>query len=468
MSVIEDKAKTKRGHRTIVLYLGKTLAEYQREYEQATGGIARLIERIEEADSVNWGSLANGHREECPRQLHFTHHGSYEREVKHFDGGRSRVIIHRVRCLECGAVFTVLPSFVARYKRYDTDAIEKFMTMLFITEDSYRMAGVGQAFGMDDQQAGTWVALDKAEGIAINPRALWRLAQWVGQLSPAQLNLALGIKPPTHIIEDEKHMTQNGDKTYVPIVYAPNEALIWWVDYLHSVSADALHDSLERFKALSDRLSGIRGATVDGWDPAQEALKRAFPGLTLQECLLHATHKLDVHLATYKRQRRALRQPLSDQEEEDIFQAFHKVLYAPTPQEYQDALEALPDVFNQEPLASRKQSLQDKQALFQAWITDNRLALVSTALDQCMKFLNRKQDNMQTLHSDKSGLATVNAWAITRNCWRFLKGAARAGLAPIQLAGAALHGIPWMQIVNLVLSAWPTITLAASLLVAST
>jgi len=53
--------------------------------------------------------------------------------------------------------------------------------------------------------------------------------------------------------------------------------------------------------------------------------------------------------------------------------------------------------------------------LFQAWTTDAKLAVVSTPLDQCMKFLNRKQDNMQTLHGPKSGLATVNAWAITRN-----------------------------------------------------
>jgi hypothetical protein len=41
-----------------------------------------------------------------------------------------------------------LPSFVLRYKRYDADAVEKFMTTLFITEDSYRMASVGQALGL--------------------------------------------------------------------------------------------------------------------------------------------------------------------------------------------------------------------------------------------------------------------------------------------------------------------------------
>jgi hypothetical protein len=128
----------------------------------------------------------------------------------------------------------------------------------------------------------------------------------------------------------------------------------------------------------------------------------------------------------------------------------------------------LPDVFNDDPLASRKDSLTAKQALFQAWTTDDKLALVSTALDQCMKFLNRKQDNMQTLHSPESGPATMNAWAITRNCWRFLIGAKRAGLSPLELAGADFLGIPWMQLVNLILCAWSTLTFAARALTLST
>jgi len=83
--------------------------------------------------------------------------------------------ILRVRCLDCQAVFTVQPSFSIRYKRYETDATEKLMTLLFITEDSYRMAGVSQALGSDTQQAGTWRALAKEQARAIQPRALWAL-----------------------------------------------------------------------------------------------------------------------------------------------------------------------------------------------------------------------------------------------------------------------------------------------------
>jgi hypothetical protein len=344
------------------------------------------------------------------------------------------------------------------YKRYETDATEKLMTLLFITEDSYRMAGVSQALALDHHQAGTWVALEANQAQAIQPMALWGLVQWLGQLSPAQLNLALGVDPPQQVIEDEKHVKECGAKAYIPMVYAPKEALIWWVDYIDAVSEAELTASLERFKAISERLTHISGATVDGWEATQNALQTAFPGITLVECHFHAMLKLGQHLATYKRQRKQIGNPVSEAQEADIRTAFARVLNAATPEDYQQALEQLPLVFDQHPLAARKQSLIEKQTLFQAWTTDHQLALVTTALDQCMKFLNRKFENMQTFHSQKSGLATVNAWAITRNCWRFLSGAKRAGLSPLELAGADFSGIPWMQLVNLLLSAWSSLT----------
>ncbi len=462
-----SETKEKRQNRTITLYLGNTLAEYQNMISMEDG-IATLIRRVEIADSLNWGHLANGHDAGCLRHLHFTHHDDYTRWIKHFDGTRSQVTIIRVRCLDCGVVFTIQPSFIVRYKRYDTDAIEKSMVLLFITEDSYRMAEVSQTLGIDTQQAGTWVALENTNHETTSPMALWGLVQWFGQLSPAQLNLALGVEPPSHVIEDEKHLKECGEKTYAPIVYAPKEALIWWIDYIDSVSEDALRDSLERFKAISERLTHISGVTVDGWEAAQNALEEAFPGITLAECHFHAMLKLGQYLTIFKRHRKTAGQSFSEKDETQIRNAFIRVLQAPTFESYQKALDELPAAFDEEPLASRKNSLLAKQALFQAWTTDDKLAVVSTALDQCMKFLNRKQDNMQTLHGPQSGLATLNAWAITRNCWRFLKGAKRAGLSPLELAGANFLGIPWMQLVNLLLYALPTMALAASVLEVST
>ena len=120
---------------------------------------------------------------------------------------------------------------------------------------------------------------------------------------------------------------------------------------------------------------------MDGWDPAQKALRGAFPGITLEECHLHAMLKLGQHLATFKRQRKAAGQPVSEREEAQIRSAFMHVLQAPTPAAYQKALDELPAAFDNGPLASRKDSLINKQALFQAWTTDDELAVVTTALD---------------------------------------------------------------------------------------
>src|SRR5262245_17011969 len=252
------------------------------------------------------------------------------------------------------------------------------------------------------------------------------------------------------------------------MIYTPKDAAIWWIDDIQGVSEAELRASLQRFKALSDRLTDLIGATVDAWDPTQQALRGAFPAISLEECHLHALRKLGQHLARFKRQRKQAAQPVSDTEEAASRSAFLGLLQAPSAEAYQQALDDLAAVFDIEPLLWRKQALSAKQALLQAWTTDGTLAVVSTPLDQCIKFLNRKQDKMQTMHSAPSGLATMNAWAISRNCWRFLKGAKRAGAAALDLAAADFLGMAWMQKVNLVISTLSTLPLAAGIVCTST
>src|SRR5215207_7140961 len=67
-----------RQNRTIVLYLGTTLADYEQLLADGSGHPA-LNQRVELADSLNWGHLADGHAPACPRHLHFTPHHHYSR-----------------------------------------------------------------------------------------------------------------------------------------------------------------------------------------------------------------------------------------------------------------------------------------------------------------------------------------------------------------------------------------------------
>ena len=58
MTIPEDKAK--RQNRTITLYLGNTLAEYEAP-PLTDEGIEAVIRKVEIADSLDWGCLATEH-----------------------------------------------------------------------------------------------------------------------------------------------------------------------------------------------------------------------------------------------------------------------------------------------------------------------------------------------------------------------------------------------------------------------
>ena len=59
------EAKPKRQNRTITLHLGNTLAQYERTY-LSDPGIKALIQKVEIADSLDWGCLATGHKLAVP------------------------------------------------------------------------------------------------------------------------------------------------------------------------------------------------------------------------------------------------------------------------------------------------------------------------------------------------------------------------------------------------------------------
>jgi hypothetical protein len=131
------------------------------------------------------------------------------------------------------------------------------------------------------------------------------------------------------------------------------------------------------------------------------------------------------------------------------------VLEAPRLFTFAPRLRRLPEVFRTAPvLQKRSASLQHKKQRFTAWTT-KPLPKTMTARAQLFKWLDRKLFSLQTLHERGSARATAKAWAIGRICWRYLPGAKRAGQSPVELAGADLKGIPWLQVLNLLtLGAW--------------
>lgn len=127
--------------------------------------------------------------------------------------------ICRVRCQGCQAVFTVLPSFLMRYRRQDTDYLGKLLAM-------------NLGMGMSLRETGTiytWNQTSKPW----RPGWIWLLVRWLGCLMPVSLLLMrLGLFPPVPLLSDEKFASLAGEEIYLFLI-AQGE-LIWYGEWLES------------------------------------------------------------------------------------------------------------------------------------------------------------------------------------------------------------------------------------------
>jgi len=73
----------------------------------------------------------------------------------------------------------------------------------------------------------------------------------------------------------------------------------------------------------------------------------------------------------------------------------------------------------------------------------------SSALDRSMRFLDEKLLSFGQFRAADSIDPMLNAWAIVNNLRPFLPDAKKAGQSLAAFFGAKLHGIPWMEALNL-------------------
>ena len=258
----------KHYNRTVVMFLGISLQEYHHVISQRE----LFLAAVTQADADMADSFP-GHKPHCPRLHRFTHHSHYVRKAIPYTGAiyTYTVVIWQVRsstklttgCLDCGGVFTIMPAFLLRYQRLDARAVANLLQVLLVMNVSYRHGRL--IFGFS-----------QPELITIkDPRTLWRLVQWLGRsICVTQLLLTLGLKPPSHVIEDEKFTGENGAQTYIPAVLDPKSSLIWWIDYIPQVDEDTVSASFQRFAATLGRWAQrIKGATTDGWKAGKRALR---------------------------------------------------------------------------------------------------------------------------------------------------------------------------------------------------
>lgn len=128
------------------------------------------------------------HNSGCSDASCYTVHGLRERRVQGWLGETRVIPICRVRCQSCRAVFTVLPSFLMRYRRQDPDCLGKLMEMNLGMGLSQRETATIYAW---NQRSHEW-----------RPGWIWALVQWLGCLMPvALLLMRLGVIPPSALAQ---------------------------------------------------------------------------------------------------------------------------------------------------------------------------------------------------------------------------------------------------------------------------
>ena len=158
--MVQQSNKTRNQQRTAIVYFGA-----QRQ------GYLSLAQANNTKDFLDFVQTPL-QRQLTPDQHHpnchhprYTNHGRRIRSLQGWLGAVIKLPIFRVRCCGCGAVFTVLPSFILRYRRQDADCLGKLLTLSLGMGLSQRHTAL--VYGWNGNER-SWT-----------PGRIWDLLQWL-------------------------------------------------------------------------------------------------------------------------------------------------------------------------------------------------------------------------------------------------------------------------------------------------
>jgi hypothetical protein len=167
-------------NRTAVVHFGSTKQEYLKLIESENH--RELIKHLQAPLKAQLTS--ERHKPGCSDPSHYTLHSIRNRQLQGWLGASERIPICRARCQSCRAVFTVLPSFIVRYRRQDADCLGKLLEL-------------NLGMGLSNRETATIYSWLGAEH-GWQPGWVWSLVQWLGNVMPVCLLLMrLGLTPPS-------------------------------------------------------------------------------------------------------------------------------------------------------------------------------------------------------------------------------------------------------------------------------
>src|SRR5262245_4049970 len=210
------------------------------------------------------------HKATCNGGGSLTRHSHYVRVRL---GG---LIIWRIQCTTCKAVFTVLPHFVLRYRQMRPEVARK---ALVATHGGLSLEVCAVIYD-------------------ISPMSLYRLVCAFGHQGLVTVLTRCGLPLPPYFLADEKHRRCLTEKVYLPTIVSGR--VLWHLGYTTEASAGAFTESYQMFQCAAldqEPTYRVKGALTDGFDSTTKSLRTLFPGVRLGTCLRHALLKLPKKLA---------------------------------------------------------------------------------------------------------------------------------------------------------------------------
>jgi len=365
------------------------------------------------------------HKSTCDGGGGLTRHSHYARIRL---GG---LIIWRIQCTRCKAVFTVLPHFVLRYRTMRPDVARN---ALFATHGGLSLelcAVIGN----------------------ISSMALYRLICALGQRSLVSALTRCGLPLPAYLLADEKHSTCLTDKVYLPTIV--NGRVMWHLGYSASKSAVAFTESYGEFQraALAHEPSyQVEGALIDGFDSTTKSMRTLFPGARLGYCLRHALNKLPDKLV-------GLAAPVR----QGLRSKFHALLHrcrqrtslrvVSLGQRLRRFADHITATLGEEHGERVRNWFKDKKTGWYAVLEDPQMPAMSTVLDQAHNAIDRKLFAMKGFHHpDGSQAAFLTGLAHLYNLIPYQRRAKNAGLCGVEVEGGRVPTSDWMLNLQILIS----------------
>src|SRR6266849_591627 len=357
------------------------------------------------------------HKSTCDGGGGLTRHSHYARIRL---GG---LIIWRIQCTRCKAVFTVLPHFVLRYRTMRPDVARNALLATHGGLSLELCAVIGN----------------------ISSMALYRLVCALGQQSLVSVLTRCGLSLPVSLLADEKHSKCLTERVYLPTIVSGR--VLWHLGYSASKSAVAFTESYGEFQraALEHEPSyQVQGALIDGFDSTTKSMRTLFPGARLGYCLRHALNKLPDKLV-------GLAAPVR----QGLRSKFHALLHrcrqrtslrvVSLGQRLRRFADHITATVGEEHGERVRNWFKDKKTGWYAVLEDPQMPAMSTVLDQAHNAIDRKLFAMKGFHHPGGSQgAFLTGLAHLYNLIPYQRRALHAGQCEVEVEGGRVPTADWM------------------------